>query len=163
MGQYIWIPRALLEFLINILISTLPFVVGIGTLMLSAKLNLDFFSAFKKISSNGELIIYSATLMAPIMYAVLRDPPVAFRAGFAISGGIPVVLGVLVYVISMTDGFTHRLSILSTICFILAVIVYLLLLLVQHEFEHRKSAPQIQEDRRNDRLDGYRKHRESQS
>lgn len=163
MNQYTWIPRALLEFLVNILISTLPFLVGIVTLMLSAKLNMDFLGALIKISSNGELIIYSATLMAPIIYAVLRNPPVAFRAGFAICGGIPVVLGVLVYVISITDGFTQRLSLLSAFCFCLAVIVYLLLLLVEHEFEHRKSAPQIQEDRRNDRLDGYRKHRESQS
>lgn len=163
MDQCVWIGRALLEFIINIMISTLPFIVGIGTLMLSVKLNLDLLGAFEKISSNGELIIYSSTLMAPIMYAVLKDPPVAFRAGFAIFGGIPVVLGVVVYVISMTDGFTNRLSILSIVSFALAVIVYFTLLLVQHQFEHRKSAPQIQEDRRNNRLDGYRKHRESQS
>lgn len=160
MGCGRWIAKAFFEFLVNISVSMLPFIFAVVTLMLSAKLDSGFLSYVKKITSNGELIVYSATLMAPIMYAVLRDPPVAFRAGFSIFGAVPVLAGAIVYPIAMLDGFTNKLVVVSAGCFFLAIIVYLALLLVQHEFEHRKSAPQIQDNNRQDRLEGYKKHRE---
>ncbi|HCG0872025.1 TPA: hypothetical protein NJF72_000517 [Pseudomonas aeruginosa] len=154
-----WVGSALVEFIINMLVSTLPFTVGVVTIMLSAKLNLDLLPALKKVTSNGELVVYSATLMAPLMYAVLKDPPVSFRVAFAISGGISVVAGVVVYVVGMLDGFTHRLFTISAIFFGCAVFVYLVLLLVQHEFEHRKSATQLRDDEVSSNLAGYKKHR----
>lgn len=160
MGRGRWIANAIFEFLVNIIVSMLPFIIAVAILMLSVKLNLGFLESIKKITANGELIIYSATLMAPLMYAVLKDPPIAFRAGFSIFGAIPVLAGAIVYPIAMLDGFTDRLVIVSTCCFFLAITVYLILLLIQHAFQSRQSAPQIQDDNRHNSLEGYKRHRE---
>ncbi|WP_296230172.1 hypothetical protein [uncultured Pseudomonas sp.] len=159
--KYRWVGSALFECGINLGVSLLPFAVAVIALMLSKTTNKDLGDAFSTVTGKGELIVYSATLMAPIMYAVLRNPPVSFKAAFGIFGAIPVVLGVVVYTIANIDGFSDRLNIFSYGCFALAVIVFFLLLLVEHEFESKKSAPQIQADSRAISLSEYQKHRET--
>lgn len=159
MKKYKWINSAILEFVVNMAISTLPFSVTILVVTLSSKINLDPSGALLKITKNGELAIYSATLMAPLMYAIMKDPPVNFKAAFALFGGGAIISGVLTYAIGIMDGFTDKIHNFSIAFFSAAVIVYLVFILVQQEFESRRSAPEIQTDTVSNSLKGYKEHR----
>lgn len=162
MAEYKWIWSAFIEFIINMLASLLPFCAAIAALMLSGKTSHDLQEAVNSVIKNGELIIYSATLMAPIIYAVLRDPPVKFRALLAISSGIPVMLGVIVYVLFITENeFSDKLITASVITFAIGILSFLSLIAIEHKVKHGESAASIQHTNTNIMLDTYRKHRES--
>ncbi|WP_417660086.1 hypothetical protein [Pseudidiomarina sp.] len=161
MRTYKWIGKALAEFLINILVSTIPFSMAVLTLMMSSKLNMDFNEAIRKIGSNGELVVYSATLMAPLIYAIIKDPPVRFKGAFAVIGLLLILSGAGVYVIGMLDGFSDRIMTFSFYCFCSSVLVFLMIIILQHEVDSRNNAPKIRSDAVADSLAEYKKHRGS--
>lgn len=72
--KFRWIGTGLWEFILNVFISTLPISIGVIVLMVSSKHNHSLFQAINYITARGELVIYSATLMAPILYAIQKDP-----------------------------------------------------------------------------------------
>lgn len=159
MRKYRWVGGALLEFVIVLGVSALPMLGGIAGMWMFSGPDFELGKAVLNITANGELIVYSATLMAPIIYAVLKDPPVSFRAVFAIFGAVPVFFGTLAYAVSMHAEYSDR--VISITGYILAwsIVVYFALVMFLHEFEARKSAPQIQDDQRRNSLDGYKEHR----
>lgn len=162
MAEYKWIWSAFVEFSINMIASLLPFAAAIAALMLSGETDYNLHQATNTVTKNGELIIYSATLMAPIIYAVLRDPPVKYRAGFAISSGIPVILGVIVYVLFVTGGtFSEKLLSASISTFCVGVLSYMALLATEHKVKLGESAASIQSNNRESALREYQMHREN--
>lgn len=159
MKQFGWIGSALMEFLINFVVSTIPFSLALLTLTVSSSLNMGFEAALHRIASNGEMVIYSATLMAPILYAVVKEPPVAFRRLFIVLGLLVVVMGAGTYVIGMLDGFGEKIVVFSYLCFVFSVLVFLAVLLVQHQLTARENAPKIQANKMRDTLQEYEKRR----
>lgn len=154
-----WIRAAFKEFFINILISTVPFWVGILIWTLAKSFNLSLTDALYKIASNGELVIYSATLMAPIAYAVVKDPPVKFKVFFQFCSTLVICLGIVIYVIGIFDGFNEDIVKFSFICFLISILIYLAVLLIQNELHFRESATKIREDQMKQTIKDYGKHR----
>lgn len=154
-----WTLSAIFEFLVNMIISLSPFIVGIVTMMLSAKWNSDFGAASTEVIKRGELVIYSTTLMAPITYAVLRDPPVKYRGAFGLFCVLSVMIGAIVYAIGYLDNFSTKLIWFSMVTFAISIVVFLVLLLIEHKVKMGSSAPKLQQDASKNLLDAYMRHK----
>lgn len=128
-------------------------------MMLSQKWNLGFWSAVSEVTKRGELVIYCATLMAPIAYAVLRDPPIRYKGAFSLFCICLIVSCPVVYCIGYLDGFSSGLIFYSLITFICSVVVFFLLLLVDHYMKSSASPLQMQQKNNRDSLAEYKKHR----
>ncbi|NHC12152.1 hypothetical protein [Stutzerimonas degradans] len=154
-----WSLSAGFEFLVNMVISLSPFIVGILTMMLSAKWSSDFPTAATEVISRGELVIYSTTLMAPIAYAVLRDPPVKYRGLFGLFCVSSILVGGIVYAIGYVDSFSAGIIKFSVWTFLITISVFLSLLLVDHKVKLGSSAPEIHQKESKTLLDAYKRHK----
>lgn len=67
---------AIKELLTTGIFSFFPLFIGAASIMLNAdpKAGVNFFSALREVVSNGELILYSSSILAPILYLVYREP-----------------------------------------------------------------------------------------
>jgi hypothetical protein len=91
------------ELLISLLISTSPLWGGSLALSWPAQSSLSFWAALKTIVSNGELFIYAASTLAPIIYIVTRDrdTPRAFPSKFTYVGSVIVFAIVATIIFTM--------------------------------------------------------------
>lgn len=90
-----WIANrlTLFQFFITLIFSLIPVILAFITIFLTED------KAFKNIADqvlgNGELVIYSATLLAPVLYTTYKDPPVKYTKSFnLIAWGIVLITAV---------------------------------------------------------------------
>lgn len=154
-----WIGPPTIEYIINMGISLLPFGIGIMALIFSTKYNLSYPAALYKIIENGELLIYCSTLMAPIAYAVVREPPVKFKALFSLTSIVIIVAGSIIYAIRYFDSLTDSIVMLSQIAFMVSAIIYFALLLLDARATLGASAPMIEQQNSLSAIENYKAHR----
>lgn len=154
-----WIYEAISEFMINMLVSLLPFIIGVIVMLYSGKFNYTLNVAIFKIVERGELIIYSSTLMAPIAYAVLRDPPVKFKKIFGLFCLTIIIIGCITYTTGYMSDFSPGIIDFSYYIFFSSILAFLILVLVEQRVKLGESAPQIQQRNSQSLLQSYKRHR----
>lgn len=98
------------ELLYTLLISLAPSFFAIGGLYLVGN---GFVNSLMKTFGNGELILYSATLMAPVIYSTQIDTPVKKKHFFLIVAAILVGVGALynlVYALGLINVSMFKIS-----------------------------------------------------
>lgn len=68
--------EAIKEILTTSIFSFLPIFIGAGSVMLDAdpEAEVGFVTAFLQVVGGGELVFYSCSILAPILYLVFREP-----------------------------------------------------------------------------------------
>src|SRR5690554_6004048 len=130
--RFKWIGSGIWEFLVNVIISTLPISTGIVVLMVNSKYNYSFIQSLNHITARGELVIYSATLMAPILYAIQKEPPPKLKRFLFLSGMCTLLFGLAIYIAGFADGFSTSIHNFSYVCLGLSLATFLTLNLVNH-------------------------------
>lgn len=97
---------AMLELVVNILVGCLPIWLSAFNYRLSVE-NSDWGAAFYEAITNGELIIYSVSIMGTIFYATLRNPPLPGRNFFSIFCLIIACLGAFFYARKLDGGIRN--------------------------------------------------------
>lgn len=157
--KYKWVSSGVWEFFVNVFFSGLPLLLGVIGLMLVNDGTRDFQESINYLTNKGELIIYSTTLMAPLIYAIQKDPPPKLKGFMSVFGITILTTGSFVYAFGLSLTFSDFIISLSAICFTCSLILFLTLNLVEHKTHYSKSAPQIFEDQKTNNLDEYQAHR----
>ncbi len=156
-----WACSALTEFSINIIIIMLPFIVGfIKYKYYSGSNDVTNISAITDTFSVVAVTVLSATILAPIFYSIIKDPPIKFKAWFLLGSLIIYTLGVVIY------GFEINLATkndtLQSVTWVVlagALILYMFNTFANNLSNYSESAPAILDKKIFENLNDYKRHR----
>ena len=154
--------KAFGELILTLLFSTLP--IFIALIVDHYKLNLFFLESFKNNLSNGELFLYSTSILAPIFYTVLDDSgakrtfPEKMPA-LIVYGGL-MLISALVYALQKAGVALNSASLFqdSTIIFIISTFLLYLVIVLNNNRISMNPQQEMQEQE-NDFVNEYKKHR----
>lgn len=152
------------ELFISLLISTSPLWGGALALSWPAQSSFSFWGGLKLLVSNGELFIYAASTLAPIIYIVTRDrdTPRAFPSKYTYVGSVILFAIVATIIFTMqrlkvqalTDTAIH-----VSMWFFLGSILFFYIALVYHNTLLPNPASEFRKEEQSfsDRLHDHRK------
>ena len=104
-----------------------------------------FLEAVRRVLEEGELIIYMATLMAPVVYSTQKDPPVKAKNIFLAISGVLISFGVLFYTLHTLKMIQKDIFLLSVIVALIAIILLYLNLFFVHRASTGTNSPFMQQ------------------
>ncbi len=129
------------EFIYTLLISLSPIVAASFGFWLSD--DTSAYLAINKVIGNGELIIYAATLMAPVVYSTQKDPPIFGKDYFFIFCSLIVAVGVLYYAFYAGGLIKQDVFVFSIGISFISLLVYYISLFYEHRAELATSSPEL--------------------
>jgi len=147
----------------GLLVSLSPLLISGLILCLTDEKVGSYFSAVWSNASNGELFLYSTSILAPIFHIALDDPPRAKRfpskfSHLLLTGVILLLIGIALGLqragVTLLSGLAMRISLWS-----FGFSVLLLYLATVYRNSRSPSSPEIFQEQEQDFAIRYRKHR----
>lgn len=156
-----WALGAVSEVMLNLIVILIPF--GIGFFRYGFYNNGDQFGLINALTESFSVMavtIFSATVVAPIFYSIIKDPPIKFKAVFLISSILIYTFGVGIYIFEIMEATVNSsLQIVAWIVLGFAIFLYTFNICVNHYICSTASAPVIMIDRSETAVNEYIKHR----
>lgn len=150
------------EVLMTFVISTFPITIGAFTIIVKSNSELDmYFSVLCSIIKDGELFIYTASLMAPIVFITLYNAHgkriFSYQWFFILYSIIILLLASSFFGIEKKNETSDSIFIFSIILFLVTYVVYFIALVMNY---YPKKAPEeIMKDDEDTFADEYAKRR----
>lgn len=132
---------AQLEFFLTIVISILPLIVTFFGYWIRQEES-AIIAALSFVTGEGQLIIYAATLLAPVIYTTQKDPPVKGKNWFFLVSLVLLFISVTYQLVYAMGEVKQHVSLVSAIFASIAVILFYLSLYFEHRARMAPSAPE---------------------
>ncbi|MCG3662650.1 hypothetical protein L5F37_04465 [Aliarcobacter butzleri] len=153
--------KSFIEVFMSLIISTLPITIGSYYQIVNSSRNLDAYSDFLyKMVMNGELFLYSSSVMAPIIFITTYNKD--GKQHFPLRWLIILITIVLFLIISVSFGvqkieFSESIFHLSFWIFILINLLYFIVLIISNL--PQKTPSELMKKKEEDFTEEYRKRR----
>lgn len=131
------------EFFVTLVVSICPLLATIAAFWFT-QTNPALRPALEFAAGEGQLIIYAATLIAPVFYSTLKDPPMKGKNWFFISSLVLLVLSVSFQIFFSMDKVEQKMVSVSYIFAGAALTIFYLNLYFVRKIEQAPSAPGLQ-------------------
>jgi len=131
--------RTLFQFLITLIFSLLPLIFSSAVIYLTEDKTLKTIA--HQILGNGELVIYSATLLAPVLYATYKNPPVQFKTFFNLIAWLIILINAVFYPLYHMGVIIKDLYAPSLILTAFVLILIYIIMFLEHFAETKTNAP----------------------
>lgn len=152
--------RTLFQLFITVFFSLLPLLLAFITIYYSGEISAS--EVLMRIIGNGELIIYSATLIAPVLYATYKDPPVEWKNFFNFAAVLIIIATTTFYPLYHHGMIFKEILLPSVFITIISLILVYLIMYFDHIAVIGKSAPQKTHDSNEAFKEEFRKFRGGQ-
>lgn len=119
--KYIW--DCLTQYFTTVIYSLAPLLIGAAILSMMDN-GKDYFDGFIEQAAPGELILWSATVIAGVAYSIIKDPPVKYRGFFGFYCLIVLVVATIYKALTITN---ESIADLTLMAYVLAISTALVL------------------------------------
>ncbi len=98
---------ALAEVGITAVVSFVPLIASAIFLLLDSQEGISVFSSFREVVSKGELVVYASSIIAPVFYLCLKDPPVVEKIPQFVLAFVIFFLCVVMYTLNYSGNVNN--------------------------------------------------------
>ncbi len=98
---------ALAEVGITAVVSFVPLIASAMFLLLDSQEGISVLASFREVVSKGELVVYASSIIAPVFYLCLKDPPVVEKIPQFVFAFVIFILCVVMYTLNYSGNVNN--------------------------------------------------------